>query len=506
MKYRAAVLLAAAVFACTAAVKAEFDGYIVSFPDESRADAAMEYMEKNAIVDENMYRLTDRGFLYHFSDEALIKTFDELGLIEYYEENEIIVPDFGEEMPKEVPNLASLFASASHYQWSHELCHTKTAWKLGVTGKGTTLLVIDSGVQAAHEDLAGAVLGGKDYNSTSDEATTPADYSPRTIFNPGNREYYHGTMVTGFAMARYNGFGVTGVAPDASVYMARCINDGGGVPIAKAAVAISEAGQLGADVINMSFGKEGRDRGLDDAVSWAVEDGVILAAAAGNNYNGTEIQYPASCDGAISVAACGSGGTWSGYTRNLYVCITAPGVSVWSTKASPESTSLYSSGSGTSYSSPFVAGAALLAKSVDKSITPAHFKELLTQTADKSVLKGARRTDKFGYGIIDVGALITALLNEKYDKLYVGPLFHDYDDGSDSVTLLNTTDEPMRFDAVIAAYDAGGKMTGTVAGKVDCDPGELAEFDVTPLDVPGKTVKLFTFKDMRPCAAPYILQ
>ena len=457
----------------TLSAGAAFDGYILAFKNDAARDAAFVSLDETD--GETPSEISVAHLLYKTYDEALAKSLDADGYLAYYEENTLLT----DEPPKTlftVPNMADLLAV--NYQWSHDLCRTKLAWKLGVTGRGTTGMVIDSGVVYTHEDLADTVVGGYDYVNNKEI------YTPNPSFPVSNMAYYHGTMVSGFAAANHNNIGVTGVAHEGKIYMARCISNSGGIPMDKAAIAIMEASSLGISAINMSFGTKDTSNTMNLAVSLATDDGVILCAAAGNTYGGTEIQYPASCTGAISVAACGSGGSASGYTSNSYITITAPGVSVRSTHANGG----YSSGSGTSYASPYVMGAALLAKSIDEELTPEHFREVMIATANKTCLNGAARNDAFGYGILDVGALITALLDEKYDTLYVGPLFHDFEresgheeDGIDTYTVLNATKETKDF--IFRAYALGkdGETLDEKLAHVVLGPGKTSEIDVTSL-------------------------
>ena len=140
---------------------------------------------------------------------------------------------------------------------------------------------------------------------------------------------------------------------------------------------------------------------------------VAAAVNDGQKSDGGKYSYPASYDGVISVGnLMRSGG---GYTcspssqHNDKVTIIAPGTSVYSTRTNGS----YSAVSGTSFSAPYIAAVAALAKSVDKNITPAHFRELLIATADKSFLNGAERSDYYGYGLVNAGALLRALAKEQ---------------------------------------------------------------------------------------------
>ena len=83
----------------------------------------------------------------------------------------------------------------------------------GITGKGVTIAIVDSGLEVGHEDLRANMLADKSFNFLS----LQADPSPPTS-RPGDTRGDHGTGVAGVAAAKgWNNLGSRGLAPNASL-------------------------------------------------------------------------------------------------------------------------------------------------------------------------------------------------------------------------------------------------------------------------------------------------
>ncbi|MEH7514379.1 S8 family serine peptidase [Gottfriedia acidiceleris] len=171
----------------------------------------------------------------------------------------------------------------------------------GITGKGVTVAVIDTGVDYNHPDLGGGfgqghkVVGGYDFINHDND---PMD------------DQGHGTHVSGIIAAHGN---VTGVAPDASITAYKVLNQYGEGDdsdiIAGIEASISPDNPFPADVINMSIGGPGDGNDpLSQAAHNAVDAGVVVVAAAGNSGPdyGT-IGAPAIAEGVLAVGASASG-------------------------------------------------------------------------------------------------------------------------------------------------------------------------------------------------------
>ena len=170
----------------------------------------------------------------------------------------------------------------------------------GIDGTGITVAVIDTGVDFNHPDLFGwgedgKVVGG--YNFIH-QGTPPIDTDG------------HGTQVAGIIAADGE---LTGIAPKARILAYKVSEDGEGVSSDLIAKAISMAISDGADVINISLGVNTTNPEIDRAVNQAVEDGVFVVVAAGND--GPEpktIGSPGGSTGAMTVGA-----TYNNITTSL---------------------------------------------------------------------------------------------------------------------------------------------------------------------------------------------
>lgn len=155
------------------------------------------------------------------------------------------------------------------FQWHLPKVAAPTAWDTTTGSTNVTVAVIDSGVQAAHPDLAGRVLPGFDFvNNDAD----PSD------------DNGHGTAVAGVAAAQGNdGIGIAGAAWNVAILPVKTMNASGSGSYSAIANGITYAADRGARIINLSLGGTATSSTLQNAVSYAWNKGSLLVAAAGNN-------------------------------------------------------------------------------------------------------------------------------------------------------------------------------------------------------------------------------
>jgi minor extracellular serine protease Vpr len=142
--------------------------------------------------------------------------------------------------------------------------------KSGFDGTGIKIAVIDTGVDYNHPDLFGLgkdgkVIGGYDF---VDNDNTPIDTNG------------HGTEVAGVIAADGQ---LKGVAPKSKILAYRVSENGESVSSDLIIKAIKQAVLDGADIINISLGVNATNKKIDEAVNKAVEHGIIVVTAAGNN-------------------------------------------------------------------------------------------------------------------------------------------------------------------------------------------------------------------------------
>lgn len=163
------------------------------------------------------------------------------------------------------------------------------------TGKGVKVAVIDTGIDLNHSDLKENYKGGFDL--------VDFDFIPQESTEQDGPPTVHGTHVAGIISAKGH---LKGVAPDADLYAYRALGPGGVGSTVQIIAALEEAVKEGVHIINLSLGNSvnGADYPTSRAVNKAVEMGVIVVAANGND--GPEnwsMGSPATAKTALSVGA-----------------------------------------------------------------------------------------------------------------------------------------------------------------------------------------------------------
>ncbi|WP_315096269.1 S8 family serine peptidase [uncultured Cellulomonas sp.] len=271
-----------------------------------------------------------------------------------------------------------------------DLVRLPRAWDVS-TGTGVTVAVLDTGVSATHEDLAGGVLSGIDLVAGDTDASDP---------------HGHGTLVAGIVAARGNTVGSVGAAHSAAILPVRVLDQRGEGTDSTVAAGIGWAVANGAKVLNLSLGGPDPSPVLLEAIRSAVAAGAVVVVAAGNE--GTDApQYPAAyapqLDGLLAVGATDDDGALTDFSSwGDWVSIAAPGYEI----VGPGARGGYVHGSGTSFAAPFVAGAAALLLQRNGALPPAAIEGRLEQTARDA---GPRGMDPFyGFGVLDTATAVTA--------------------------------------------------------------------------------------------------
>ena len=286
--------------------------------------------------------------------------------------------------------------------------------------------IIDTGI-APHPDLN--IAGGHDCTSGD-----PSAWRDR---------YGHGTHVAGIVGALDNHIGVVGVAPGARVWAVKVFNDEGlgylstyvcGIDWMMSLRDPSDASRPRIEVANMSFAnwlpfQDDRDCGrqngdvLHQAICAAVADGTTMVTSAGNDSANAALRKPSAFNEVITVSALADfDGKPGGKGRQASICpwyspdqddtfgdfsnwgpdvdIIAPGKCILSTYKN----GLYSWETGTSMSSPTVAGAAALVYAAHPGVRPGQVRQALLAATNFDYFT---RTDPDGHPdpLLDVSKL-----------------------------------------------------------------------------------------------------
>jgi thermitase len=257
------------------------------------------------------------------------------------------------------------------------------------TSGGVPVGIVDTGIDAGHEDLAGKV------------AACGAAANGRVTDGECADSEGHGTHVAGtIAASANNRVGVVGVAFSSPLIICRALGgpDGSGT-VADVAACIRWTHDRGAKVISMSLGGPSSHtlaEAAKSAYARGGHSGSLLVAAAGNDGDGT-VEYPAGLDQVMSVGAIDAADAVAPFSNeNADVELAAPGVDILSTKLGGG----YIRYSGTSMATPHVSGAAALLWGQTPTATVASVRRRVDAAVDDLGAPG--RDSAYGYGVVDL--------------------------------------------------------------------------------------------------------
>lgn len=355
-------------------------------------------------------------------------------------------------------------------------------WEKGFSGEGVKVGVVDSGVYP-HADFGENLLEG--YNVLTDTTDTTDTYG-------------HGTRVAGLIAAAGNGVGAKGAAPGAQIVPVKCF-DGKTADLNHVVYGIVKAVELGCDIINLSFGANVYRQSMAEAVEYARNKGVLLVAAAGNDYTDS-LCYPAAFPGVIGVGAVSKTDEWEPYSQyNVHVDISAPGCCVGSTNIDGSfipTTTDYGTAMGTSFSAPLVSGILALGMAAEPSLSPAQYITALLSSARDAGEIGW--DPKFGYGIADAVAFLEKLSGvETMPQIKTRTDYPQVMEIEDGIAVY--IEEPCENAFLIAAIYEGNMLTDATCLAYPMKKG----YTSFTISLP-KNCKVFVLDEVRPLATPLV--
>lgn len=338
--------------------------------------------------------------------------------------------------------------AARDSQWWLESSGVTKAWEVS-KGKGVKIAVIDTGIDSAHPDLSGVVVGGKDVSGAGKpDGSQPLGNLPEHGTLVATLLAGHGNNAAAIAEARAeadvqkNAYeealksaeeaeetpppapepieipkpgpgpdGVIGVAPEAellSISLWMGTENPAGISIEEQIPrAVIWAVDQGAKVINMSLGSTRPEwpASWDRAFKYAEDRDVVVVAAAGNRAGGmSQVGAPATIPGVLTVAGIDRDGKASvdSSTEGISIGVAAP--------AEPLVGGLpgggYADWAGTSGAAPLVSGVAAMIRSKYPTMKAPEVINRILETARDAGKPGV--DNLYGHGILDANAALNA--------------------------------------------------------------------------------------------------
>ncbi|MFW5977181.1 MAG: S8 family peptidase [Candidatus Nanoarchaeia archaeon] len=260
------------------------------------------------------------------------------------------VDSFFLDVPLHVQTDTSVPLINADYVWSESFNDDE------LQGQGQTVCVVDTGIDYTHDDFGGnssfpneKIIGGWDF--VNDDADPMDDQG-------------HGTHIAGIIASEDSTY--TGVAPQSKLVAVKACSNMGSCSTTDVLSGIdwciAHADEFNISVISLSLG-HGSTRWqthcsgiIPDAINYARNQGFFVAVASGNDGWNDGISYPACAQGAFSVGTIQSDDQTIRYNRGNLTDILAPGYHITATSIGAG----HETRSGTSMSTPFVAGAAAI--------------------------------------------------------------------------------------------------------------------------------------------------
>lgn len=466
-------------------ILSEFDRSEKNDKPSSTTHRLQEIIQKYEIV--SIYRpfihlntsYFDHVYRIAFNDtklvESLIRDLQKKGFVEYAEKIPLYKLSYEPNDPDATDSRQWYLATIKAYE----------AWNIHKNGSTRPVVaIVDDGLLSNHEDIQQnlwintAEQNGRqgvddDGNGWIDDLIG-WDVADRDN-NPAPPSFIaedmsHGTHCAGIAAgATDNGKGIASISFNSVRIMScKAMSDNTeDFRLTHAVEGITYAVRNGATIISCSFGSPNPSQPLQEAISLALSQGIIVVAAAGNENTDTR-SYPAAYNGVIAVASSYLQDRRSNFSNyGSWVNITAPGSYIRSSVATSQSA--YDDFSGTSMACPMVAGLLALMKSYKPSATANELVSCLLSSADNIDNVNPGYAGQLGAGRINAEAALRCLAGSSSCTTPTG------------LTASNLTEEE---------------------GRISWNPVSGAEYYTVEIRVVG-TTNWFSFNDTR-FTNPYV--
>jgi len=297
-------------------------------------------------------------------------------------------------------------------------------WDRNLTGKGVTVAVLDTGIQPNHDTFT--------YDGTQNWNERIKVFYDESIDNTTSIPYdiqWHGTWAA--SILGGNSSSYTGVAPGVEFVIMKLFYDDGSEIITsslileKAVEWLLENKEIyDIKIVSMSFGVKPTSNNINSldqinrVVSQLVDENILVVAAGGNDNDASNeptIHAPASAKSVLAVGGVDYFGEM--YTHSsrgpthegvIKPDVCAPAVSVYGAYPSP-SLNNYAYASGTSASTPFIAGLAALMIEKDPNLSALQIKNIISLTSYRTLYPQTISDNIQGWGISQGYAALEAL-------------------------------------------------------------------------------------------------
>ncbi|MFG2357696.1 S8 family serine peptidase [Streptomyces sp. NPDC048521] len=377
---------------------------------------------------------------------------------------------------------------------------TPTAWEAGLTGKGVTVAVLDTGADLSHPDLRGRVSRTQSFIDGQEVADR-------------NGHGTHVTSTVGGSGAASDGK-EKGVAPDATLAVGKVLSDQGSGSESQIIAGMEWAARdVHARIVSMSLGSTEPSDGTDPMAqavnTLSRETGALFVVAAGNTGAPSSIGSPGAADLALTVGAVDAADQAAYFTsagprygdNALKPDLSAPGVDILAARSQlVPGSGAYTSMSGTSMATPHVAGVAALLAEEHPDWTGARLKDALMSTSGQ--LDAPAYTS--GAGRLSVPDAVHARVTAT-GSADLG--FHSWPYDADepvtrTLTYANSTDEPVELELSVRGAPDGiatladtsltvpahGTASTTVTGDAAKAPAGATSGQIVATDPAGDTV------------------